>query len=221
MADAPRPTQRWFRLTTDRLLLGLLAFEGFLFLSERFHWFAFNQHKGWTVLIAVASVGVAMLLMLVWLAAGLVFRWRFQFSIRSLLVLTVAVALPCSWLSWEMKGASKQTEAVQEIYKLGGSSGYDFEAKQGGNPFAIPPGPAWLINLLEVDFFGTVVSVDVGLPSTSHAGLAHLEALAQLQSLGIHGTGVTDAALARLAALTQLQGLDLSGTPVTDAGWNI
>ena len=74
-------------------MLGLLALEGFLLLSERFEWFAFNRHKGWTVLIAVASVVVAMLLMFLWFLAALVFRWRYQFSIRSLLVLTVVVAV--------------------------------------------------------------------------------------------------------------------------------
>ena len=141
MADAWTLTQRWFRLTPDRLILGLLAVEGFLFLSERFRWFAFNQHKGWTVLIAVASVGVAMLLMLAWLAAGLAFRWRFQFSIRSLLVLTLAVAIPCSWLSWEMKKAGKQQEAVQEIRKLGGRVIYDYWYHQTGNPPGT--GPYW------------------------------------------------------------------------------
>ncbi len=54
---------RWFVPTPGRLLPVLLAVEGFLWLSERFRWFAFNQHKGWTVLIAVASVGVFLLLM--------------------------------------------------------------------------------------------------------------------------------------------------------------
>ena len=43
------------------------------------------------MLIAVAVVGGAMLVMLLWFIVSLVFRWRFQFSIRSLLVLTVAV----------------------------------------------------------------------------------------------------------------------------------
>jgi hypothetical protein len=71
MADAQTRTRRWFQLTPDRLVHGLLAVEGLLFLSERFQWFAFNEHKGWTVLIAVASLGVAMLLMLAWFAAGL------------------------------------------------------------------------------------------------------------------------------------------------------
>ena len=62
------PPIRWYRLTPDRLVIGLLVVEWLLWLSERFQYFGFNQHKGWTVLIAVASVGVAMLVMLLWLA---------------------------------------------------------------------------------------------------------------------------------------------------------
>ena len=79
--------------------MGLLAVEGLLLLSERFCWFAFNEKKGWTVLIAVAAVGLAGLFTLLWFAASLLFRWPFQFSLRSLLVLTEAVAIPCSWLA--------------------------------------------------------------------------------------------------------------------------
>ena len=86
----------------------LLAAEGVLWLSERFRWFAFNQHKGYTVLIAVASVGGSLLLMLFWFLFALVFRWRFQFSILFLLVLTLVVALPFSWLATEMKAAREQ-----------------------------------------------------------------------------------------------------------------
>ena len=108
MMTSPTIKPRWFVPTPGRLLRLLLAVEGFLVLSERFQWFAFNQHKGWTVLIAVASVGVFLLLMLLWFLAALVFRWRFQFSILSLFVLTVAVALPCSWLATEMKAAREQ-----------------------------------------------------------------------------------------------------------------
>ena len=87
---------RWYRLTPERLLMGLLAVEGLLLLSERFRWFAFNERKGWTVLIAVAAVGLAGLCTLLWFAVALLLRRPFQFSIRSLLVLTVAVAIPCS-----------------------------------------------------------------------------------------------------------------------------
>ncbi len=70
----PTAKPRWYRLTPGRLLPLLLAVEGFLWLSDRFCWFAFNQHKGYTVLIAVASVGVFLLLMFLWFLAALVFR---------------------------------------------------------------------------------------------------------------------------------------------------
>jgi len=33
---------RWYHPSPDRLIVGLLAVEGFLFLSEQFQWFAFN-----------------------------------------------------------------------------------------------------------------------------------------------------------------------------------
>ena len=52
--------------------------------------------------------------------AGLVrrcpgFRWRFQFSIRSLLVLVVVVSVPCSWLAVEIKRARVQEAALERL----------------------------------------------------------------------------------------------------------
>jgi hypothetical protein len=54
--------------------------------------------------------------------------------------------------------------------------------------------------------------------SVSDAGLAHVEKLATLKSLDLHGTKVTDAGLARLAGLAELEELDLEATTVTSAG---
>ncbi len=42
----PIPKLHWFHLTPDRLVIGLLVVEGLLWLSERFQWFGFSQHKG-------------------------------------------------------------------------------------------------------------------------------------------------------------------------------
>jgi len=50
--------RRWFRPSPDRFVVGLLFAICLLWLSERLQWFGFNHHKGWTVLIAVAAVGV-------------------------------------------------------------------------------------------------------------------------------------------------------------------
>ena len=126
MADAPeKPHRRWYRLTPEHCVVALLALEGLLWLSERFRWFAFNQHKGWTVLICLATVGAAFVLMFLWFLSALIFRWRFQFSIRSLFVLTVVVAIPSAWLATEMKAARKQRETVEEIERAGGQAAYD------------------------------------------------------------------------------------------------
>ena len=233
---------RWYRFTPDRLILALLPVEGVLWLSERFQWFGFNQHKGWTVLIAVASVGVFLLLMLLWFLAALVFRLQFQYSIRSLLVLTVAVALPFSWLAVELKQARGQAAAVEAIVKLHGRVWYDyyFVASSHLVPNAQPE-PVWLRKLLGDHFFRSVTSAGLFGTQITDAGLEHLTAMTKLDAFARrhsgHGrragapqevdptgsvvarrTQITDAGLEYLGGMTKLDTLDLDGTRVTDAG---
>ena len=113
--DAAAAKARWYRLTPDRAILGLLAVELLLLASQWGDWLAFNHHKGWTVLIAVAAVGVVVLVLLLWLVVSLLFRRRFQYSLRLLLLLVVAVATACSWLTTEVQQARKQRAAVVAI----------------------------------------------------------------------------------------------------------
>ena len=129
----PSARTRWYRVTPDRCVLGLLALEAFLLLSAWFRWFPFNQHKGWTVLICLATVGAALFLMFLWFLAALVFRLRFQFSILALLLLAVVVAVPFSWLATEMKAARKQRELVEWIEKTGGDVVYDYQVDASWN----------------------------------------------------------------------------------------
>ncbi len=207
------PQRRWFRPTPGWLAVGLLAVEGLLWLSERYEWFGFNSHEGWTALIAVAAVGAMLLLMLLWFAVALIFRLRFQFSIRSLLVLTVAVALPCSWMAVEMKAAREQKEAVDVIEKSGGSVVYDWQDASWGTvgddgqgfmlhytplPDAHPSGPEWLRNLLGDDFFGEVEIVELSETQVADRGLEYIERMNQLQILELGATKVTDAGLKKL-----------------------
>ncbi len=112
------PKRRWYRPAPAWLVYASLAITGLLFLSERWRWFWFNERKGWTVLVAVAGLGMALLLMTLWFVVALLFRCRFQFSIRSLLVLVVAVALPCSWLAVEIKEAKRQQNDVAALASL-------------------------------------------------------------------------------------------------------
>jgi hypothetical protein len=207
----PEPKRRWPHPTPGWLVYASLTMTGLLWLSERFKWFPFNEHKGWTVLIAVAGVGVVLLLLALWFLVALVFRRRFQFSIRSLLVLTVAVALPFSWLAVEMKWAREQEDLVDDIQKAGGSVVFDSD-----DPNALNAQP-WLRTLLGEQFLREVVYVYYGV-ETADADLARLKRLKRLQALYLANTKVTDAGLESIKGLTQLQALYLANTKVTDAG---
>ena len=196
------PKLRWFQPTPGKLLIILLAVEGVLLLSERFKWFGFNQHKGWTVLIAVAAVGSFLLFMLFWFIVSLVFRWRFQFSIRSLLLLTVAVAIPFSWLALEMKWAREQSEAVKVLVKLGGEVIMDYDLITDADGDLVhrrrEPAPAWMREKLGDDFFGNVTIVFLDNTEVSDVGVEKLKGLTQLQWLDLRNSKVSDEGVAKI-----------------------
>jgi len=239
---APTPTRRSLAPTPAWLIYGLLVVEGLLWLSERYTWFGFNEKKGWTVLVGVAVVGVAMLLMLLWFIASLVFRWRFQFSLRSLLIMVVAVAVPCSWLAVEMREAKRHQEAAAAIVATpGGSVSYDYEFDSSGKRIsgATPKSPKSLRWLLGDDFFDRVVQVSVARDAAfeqaktladlrcvrvgcsgqvTDATLVHLQGIPQLRVLHFGANNVTDAGLASLSGLTHLERLEMRYMRITDAG---
>ncbi|MCC6124962.1 MAG: hypothetical protein IT426_08370 [Pirellulales bacterium] len=214
--NTPDPNLRWFYPTPGRLLVILLAVEGALLLSERFQWFAFNEKKGWTVLIAVAAVGVFLLLMLLWFISSLIFRWHFQFSIRSLLVLTISVAIPFSWLAVEIKWAREQKELVEAITKDGGGGGvkYDDEFDKPAYPQVL----GWMREQLGDDFFRNVAVLCLGDTQITDGGLELLNGLTQLHDLDLSQTKITDAGLKHLKGMKQLRLLGLAKTQITDAG---
>ena len=240
----PGARLRWLRLTPDRAVPCLLALEGILLLAERFGWFTFDRHKGYAPLVTIAAVGTALLLMLLWFLVAIVFGRRFQFSLRSLLLLVVVVAIPCSWLATEMKAAREQHAIVETIWKFHGHVYYDYEDH---DPFALPskpPGPAWLCELLGEDLFASVTwlafyeygsefsdaeleklkglphlqGVDLFATNISDSGLEHLTRLPQLKELDLSYTKVSDTGLEHLKGLTELQGLYLTVTKVSDSG---
>ncbi len=216
MDDTTQARVRWFHLTPSRVVIALLAVEALLFLSQWFRWLAW--HKGYALLTCVAAVGVAMFFMLVWFGVALVFRRRFQFSLRSLLVLVVVVAVPCSWLAVEMKKAKEQGEAVRAVRDLHGSVHYDYESEDPFGTSWPPPGPVWLRNLVGHDVLSDVNWVILEGTNVTDADLYQLNGLPLLRVLNLKGTKVTDAGLEHLKELRQLRVLTLDSTKVTNAG---
>ena len=235
----PTPTRR-FSPTPAWLIFGLLVVEGLLWLSERYQWFWFNERKGWTVLIAMAVVGLAVILMLLWFITSLLFRSRFQFSIRSLLVLVVAVALPCSWLAVKMKAAREQKRTIEMLMSSGCNVFYG-SIDERGNLDLTKSMPSlycqeWLDDLLGWDFFVTAtyaVVVKHGIQESPFYVYKHhthdevevvllaLRNLPDLRFLDLSGMPINDGDLENLVPLTELRHLDLVSTQVNDAGLDI
>ncbi len=94
---------RWLYSMPSWFTFGSAAATCFLFLCDRFQWLPFNCHKGWTVLIAVASTAALILIWLLCLVFALVYRLRFQFSVGFCPAAPVVVALPLGWLAAELR----------------------------------------------------------------------------------------------------------------------
>jgi hypothetical protein len=224
------------------LVYSLLATESFLILFELFRWTPFNKHKGWAALICAVTVAAAMLLLILWFVATWVFNRSFQFSLRSLLVLVLVVAIACAWLANELERAKRQTQLVAEASKLGCGILYDYNLSDSGNVVMFSgaiPGETRLNKMLGDDFFreviGAVVKNDAALrllkdqtslrrlfldnSQVTDAGMESLERLNNLEWIDLRDApGVTDAGLKYLSRLTRLQELLLRRTGVTDAG---
>jgi hypothetical protein len=169
--------------------------------------------------------------------------WRriLRLSLRSLVAVVMIIG---GWLGWIVRDARIQNEAVAEIRRLQGTVRYDWERKDGrsvanGRPW----GPKWLVERLNIDYFGHVTQVrlvashqlsDADLVRISHLkkleeldlhrspvtdqGLVHLEGMTELQSLVLFHTGISDAGLEHLKGLTRLKTLSIENTNVSDAG---
>jgi hypothetical protein len=221
---ASNPKFQWIGLTPDRFFIALLLAECLLLLSERLQWFGFNLHKGWTLLIAIACAGVAAILPIFFFAVTLILRRRFQFGVRSLLMLFVVIAVPSSWLEVEVREASERCKAATAIEKLGGLIWYDYQVVDGCDyPLfdrSPPSGSTWLRGLLGDDAFTSIVGVQMLGSSTqaTDASLKYLRRFTTLQTLSIQGSYITDMGLENLKELNQLQALGLIDTQITDAG---
>ena len=193
---------RWFHPTPGRFVLALLAVEVLLWLSERFGWW----HKGYAVLTGVALVGMAMVLILGWQVVALVFRWRLQFSVRTLLVLTVAVAVPCSWLAVKRQQVKREREAAAAFETLGGDVLWSLS------------GPRWMRSVVGYDLFSQLCYVHLKGTQITDGELENIKGLSQLRELDLYRTGITDRGLENLKGLSQLRYLTIGDANVTDKG---
>jgi len=213
MTDA-ESKRRAHNVELDDLVLGLLALEILLLLSDRFQVCTWNRHG--TVLIGLAVLGAGSLFLLARYGLRVMRRRASQFSLASLLLYTLVCAIVCSWFAANVHRAKKQGEAAKAIKALGGTLVYDNGVRGEGKSLRSPP--VWLVRVLGYHFFSDAVGVwDLGADFCD-ADMVHVRALTKLEDLYLDGTQVTDVGLKHVERLTELDLLDLAHTRVTDAG---
>jgi internalin A len=220
------PRRRWWRITPDRVLVGLLALECLLWLWDHGHWYPFAGCKGGAVLLTVGILCTSVLLLMLWFAVALLFRCRFQFTVRSLLLLTTAIAVVAGWLAAQIRAAHQQQLRVSAFCM---STGVPFASL--GRSWWWCPAPGWLQAVLSEEFFSDIVAIDdtsrgnitdeslaelhffpeieeltLNCRHLGTRGLHRLQGLALLRTLTIQGE-VTDDDMASLQGLTQLEEL--------------
>ena len=137
-------------------------------------------------------------------------RWL-RFSLRTFLIVVVFLS---AWIGRWVYRAEQQRTAVQWVIKNGGTIRYDYEVDQNGKTIknSQPPVPKWLLKILDVNYFSSVVIVV--LRQNQVTDLTPLAGLRNLEHLSVDVTRVSD--LSSLADLKNLKWLVLKGTTVGD-----
>jgi hypothetical protein len=147
-------------------------------------------------------------------------RFRFQYRLRTLLLLTVVFALFMSWFSSRMQQARRQREAIETLHRIAGDGacvqyeGYD---RAEDMPYTYNPrnwswAPGWLWDLLGDDFFVDVVSADIQSGPADGSHLKCLRAFPRLKELQLWYRAVPGHAIRELAGITSLEVLSVGGS---------
>jgi hypothetical protein len=210
----------WARFAVRHALVALLILEGLFFLAERCQFLP----KGWPVLLSILAVGLSLVGLMLLFVVSLIVRWRFQFGIRSLFLLTVVVAIPSSWLAAEMKHAQPQARIITEIGRLGGRVGVgDGHVVFSAGMYPVDTlEPEWIRRILGHAFFRDDVRYvdfrDCTLNDAQFAEISQAAGIERVHGLDLTGTKITDQGLACLQRWHALEDLEMGSTATSDAG---
>ncbi|MCH7729362.1 MAG: hypothetical protein IH991_23225 [Planctomycetes bacterium] len=162
-------------------------------------------------------------------------RRRFQFGVRTLLILLLALSVPATWFGYEVKLKRKEERAIHAIQVVGGHI-FPLAPELRIVGFSSPNVEDRV--LVQIKYLRDRVLLDLCFGAkgsqlrclhdahnlwslhvpkdTKDADLASIEQLTGLQSLNLLGTAITDAGLQHLSRLRGLQHLDLLYTRCTE-----
>jgi internalin A len=140
-----------------------------------------------------------------------------RFSVRGLIVLVLVIGGGLGWLVPMAREARVQRVAVEAIKQSGGDVKYDRGWTHGQSSWnGASWYPAWLVDLLGVDYFGSVTVVVIG-GRGSDQDMAFVRHLNELEGLMVAGPYVTDTGINQLIGLNRLEWLTLADTSLSDA----
>ena len=215
----PRKSRR-LCLVPGHLVTALFVVDVGLLLADYFH----KLPKGYAAMIAVALAATAVFCVLLWWADSVLYRRRFQFSLRSLMLFTAVVAISFSWLANEMRYASKQRQVLARILET--KCYVNYRKRRIPLPvgsFSYPVNKLGLVcfwprRWLGDDFFVSVDYVYLTTPGVTKSLLSDLAGLRDLRTLTLEQTEITDDGMEALAGLRQLTDLSIHDSSITDAG---
>jgi hypothetical protein len=127
-------------------------------------------------------------------------RWL-RFSLRTLLIVVMVLAVPLGWVGWKLEQGRKQRAAFAWVLEMGGIMLEDEVEK------------SWWMGFVDDEWSGVRVRA-VHLRNRQVSDLSPLAELKNLEHLGLGNTQVRD--LSPLAELKNLGGLVLDDTQVSD-----
>jgi hypothetical protein len=147
-------------------------------------------------------------------------RWRFQYSLRTLLIAVTVVGVLSGWVGIIMKRVYYQRQVVAKIQALDWQVAYDYEIRgeKTENGERLPPGPSLVRWMLGNDAFAYVEVVWTLNKHAKDQDLLLLLALPELKEVSLDGPGITDDGLKTLIDIPNINGLALNDTSVTGEG---
>ncbi|MGI9457216.1 MAG: hypothetical protein ACR2NU_11690 [Aeoliella sp.] len=156
----------------------------------------------------------------------------FRFRLRTLLVVVTALSV---WLGFHVRATRLQKEAVQAVQNYGGWVRYDYQFPSGVfshsdfDKKAQSGIPIWILERAGVDFFHSVVQVNLNYTNdgggrqenhnASDDALQHLQGFPNLRILLLADRQATDSSMKHLARLKKLERLYMwDVSEVGDAG---
>jgi hypothetical protein len=142
---------------------------------------------------------------------------RLRFGLRTLLIITVLVAIPSAWLGKHWLRTRVQRPIVANIKVNGGDVYYDYQSdRKNFDSSKTPPGFAPLRAMLGDDIFATAKVVIYGYrkPAQFQSIDIAFNQLSELEQVSLNCESVPEATIAKLAGLKKLNTLVLSNLNV-------